>query len=196
MNPIVRREALRRTSLLMGGAVSAPALAGILQGCTPSRDVNWIPKFLSKEQAVLTGEIANRIIPSTETPGALDVGVDQFIDLIVAEAYPEEDQKLFLNGLEEVEAQSKEVGGKSFVKLTPEQQDEVLQKFQDAAFDAQEKGMDNQHFFYRLKELTLLGYFTSEEGMQQNLDYTPVPGKHEGCISLEPDDKLQAGNHI
>ncbi len=182
--------------MLMGGAVSASALAGILKGCSPSRTVNWVPKFLSKDQAVLTGELANCIIPPTETPGALDVGVDTFIDLILAEAYPETDQKVFLDGLAAIETESDALAGKSFIKLSAEQKHEILQNLENEAFEIQTMGRGGKHFFYMLKELTLLGYFTSEEGMKQNFDYNPVPGNYETCTPLNPEDKLQAGNHI
>lgn len=70
-----RREALRRTALLMGGAVSAPAIMGVLKGCTARPGVDWKPEFLNDEQASIITDISEIIIPRTDTPGAKDVGV-------------------------------------------------------------------------------------------------------------------------
>ena len=72
---IDRREALKRTAMLMGGALSSSAIAGVLQGCTAQPELNWQPKFLTEDQGRLVAEVAERIIPKTDTPGAKDAGV-------------------------------------------------------------------------------------------------------------------------
>jgi gluconate 2-dehydrogenase gamma chain len=94
-----RREALKRTAWIMGGAVSAPAVLGILKGCTAKQTIDWKPVFLSNEQGALVSEVAEIIIPKTDTPGAKEVGVPGFIDQLVNECFTKEDQDKFLNGL-------------------------------------------------------------------------------------------------
>src|SRR5687768_5595137 len=96
-----RREALRRTALLMGSALSAPAILGVLNGCTAKVTSDWKPVFLTQPQGNLVSQIAGIIIPKTETPGALETGVPSFIDLMLKVVYSKEDQERYLAGLEE-----------------------------------------------------------------------------------------------
>ena len=78
-----RREALKRTAWIMGGAVSAPAHMGILKGCAAKPTIDWTPVFLSSDQGTLISQVAEIIIPKTDTPGAIVVCVDWFIDQIL-----------------------------------------------------------------------------------------------------------------
>jgi len=57
-----RREAIKRTSLIMGMAVSTPVITAIMEGCTVKKEINWIPTFLTKDQAILVGQVAERSI--------------------------------------------------------------------------------------------------------------------------------------
>jgi gluconate 2-dehydrogenase gamma chain len=82
-----RREALKRTAWLMGGVVSAPAIVGILKGCTAKPTIDWKPVFLTEDQAALVTQVADVIIPKTDTPGAKDAGVPSFIDLMLKDVY-------------------------------------------------------------------------------------------------------------
>lgn len=171
---------------MMGGALSSSAIAGVMQGCSAKKSLEWQPMFLSQEQAVATAEVAERIIPATDTPGAKDAGVPEFIDTMLNDIYTEEEQQNFLDGLEGLEKQSEESFGSSFSNLEDGQKDEVLKKMADATVDYQGEG---KPFFLMAKELTMLGFFTSEVGATQVLQYVQVPGYYEGCIPVE-----EAGN--
>lgn len=177
-----RREALKRVSWLVGGSVSAPLAAAVLNGCQtePDTATDWNPQFLSAEQDALVAEVAELIIPATDTPGAKDVLVNRLIDHLLATCYPEEDQQRFVAGLTQLNTDAEEEYDKSFIKLTPEQQTEILA--QTEARSQQEKGAS---FFPMMKELTLLGYFTSEPGATQALKYQLVYGRYDGCVPLE-----------
>ena len=94
-----RREALRRTAMLMGGALSAPAIIGVLNGCTAKPTIDWKPEFLSNEQGTLISQVSDIIIPATDTPGAKDVGVPGFIDKMLKDVYSKEEQNTFMEGL-------------------------------------------------------------------------------------------------
>ena len=78
-----RREALKRTAWIMGGVVSAPAIMGVLKGCVAKPTIDWKPVFLSEDQGILVSEVAEIIIPKTDTPGAKETGVPGFIDLML-----------------------------------------------------------------------------------------------------------------
>jgi gluconate 2-dehydrogenase gamma chain len=191
MNQIIdRREALRKTALLMGAAVSASALAGIMQGCKASPELTYTPDFFTKEQAELVSELAEIIIPRTDTPGAKDAGVPGFIDKILKECYTKEDQDFYLTGLAEFDATAKSLFGDSFVYLAPEKQLEFVKSQNETAVKvSKEKPDATRPFILTTKELTLLGFFTSEPGATQVLQYEAVPGSYKGCIPL-----TEAGN--
>ena len=168
----------------MGGTLSAPVIMGVLKGCTPKKELNWQPAFLSEEQAAVVSEVAERILPATDTPGAKDVGVPEFIDVMMKDIYGEEDQQKFVAGITELEEMSQSEYGEDFVNLDPEQQDALLTKL-EAAAQEQPEGSDTKPFFTMMKELTLVGFCTSEVGATEVLQHVPVPGRYEGCISVE-----------
>src|SRR5690242_4936396 len=99
-----RREALKRTALAIGGILSAPTIVGILNGCTAKPTINWKPQFLSEDQGILVSQVAGIIIPKTDTPGAKEVGVPGFIDLMLKDVFPPEDRDKFMKGLEDFSA--------------------------------------------------------------------------------------------
>ncbi len=191
MNQLIdRREALRKAAWLMGAAISAPAMAAILQGCKATPELSYTPQFFTEDQARLVSELAEIIIPKTDTPGAKDAGVPGFIDLILKDCYKKEDQDRFLTGLAEFDAAAKTAYGDSFIYLEPEKQLEFAKSQNEAAIKAMNEDRSAPRpFFLVAKELTLLGFFTSEPGATQVLQYVAVPGSYKGCIPLS-----EAGN--
>jgi hypothetical protein len=191
MNQLIdRREALRKTALLMGAAVSASALTGILQGCKATPELLYTPQFFTEDQARIVTEVAEIIIPKTDTPGAKDTGVPGFIDLMLKDCYKKEDQDRFLAGLTAFDEEAKKAYGDSFIYCKPEQQVELVTKVHAAALqEAKENKEAKRPFILMAKELTLLGFFTSEPGATQVLQYIAVPGAYKGCIPL-----AEAGN--
>src|SRR5688500_17730780 len=130
-----RREALKRTALLMGGIVSAPAVMGVLKGCTAKPGIDWKPVFLSEEQAPVVTQVSEIIIPRTDTPGAKDVGVPSFIDQMLKEVYSKEDQEFFTNGLKSFDQEAKKEFGDEFADLDEEDQRAYVKKAHDAAIE-------------------------------------------------------------
>jgi hypothetical protein len=183
---IDRREAIRRAALIMGMSISAPAVMGILNGCTPRPELNWQPTLFTEDQAALIMELAETIIPRTDTPGSKDVGVPAFIELMIKDCYAKEDQDRFLAGIGEFEATCEAESGDSFLSLDAEKR-LAFAKSQNQKALEQKDGP--RPFFLMVKELTLLGFFTSEPGATQVLQYLPVPGQYKGCIPLS-----EAGN--
>jgi len=190
-----RRELLQRVAWLMGGAISAPAVLGVLNGCSPKHEeATWQPKFLSKEQGAVVAEVAELIIPKTDTPGAKDAGVPAFIDIMLKDVYEEEDRQRFVSGLKAFDDAARTAHGKGFVELPKQQQSDLLRKFHDEAV-AGELALETRPrylqrpFILMTKELTLLGFFTSEPGATKVLQYVAVPGPAKGCVPL-----AQAGN--
>lgn len=175
----------------MGGAVSAPAIMGILKGCAAKPTVDWKPVFLSQDQAVLVSEVAEIIIPKTDTPGAKETGVPAFIDLMLKDVYSKEDQDRYLQGLKDFDEAAKKEYGDPFIELSPEQQTAFVKKVHDEAIaeEKSDKKPEKRPFILMTKELTMLGFFTSEAGATKVLQYEAVPGSYKGCIPLS-----EAGN--
>lgn len=187
-----RREAIRRVALLMGGAVSVPAILGVLGGCSaePAADAEWKPTFLTQAQATLVAEVAEIMIPRTDTPGAKDVGIPAFIDKMLKDVYPKDEQARFFAGLAELETHAKREHGRAFLELEPALRAALVRQAHDPAVEAERASTlpvakRGRPFILTMKELTLLGYFTSEPGATQVLQYRPVPGAYHACVPLK-----------
>jgi len=184
-----RREAL----LALGGAA---VLADPLFAASRSlraRLGDGALTVLDPHQNATVVTIADLIIPATDTPGAAAAKVNEFIDLCLGEWFDADERKRFLDGLAEVDARSTKRFGKDFTTCTPEQQTEMLQLLdaETAALrDADKQGLHrepspSQRFFGNMKRLTLLGYFTSEVGVTEELHNPIIPGRYDGCVLLE-----------
>jgi len=192
-----RREALKKTLLAMGYSISVPSLISIFESCN-NNSQTWQPDFFSTDQATVIGELAETILPKTQTPGAKDLNLDRFIDQIIKRVLSNDDQQLFLKGMDAFEAETKEMNGKSFIDSSPEQRTKLLTKLEQETqktipsiwgFSTQEH-TPPLSFYRKMKELTLLGYFTSKEIGKEVLIYDPVPGHYLSDIPLSQVGKI------
>lgn len=173
-----RREAIQRATLLLGGVLSAPLMAGAMgQILNTGESV-----AVTADQAALLAEVADIIIPTTGTPGAKAAGVEKFIVRVMRDCYEKADQEKFYAGLAKLDADSQAKFGKGFAALDAAQKNEMVKL----------STVDNKAFFLTMKGLTVTGYFTSEIGATQALEYLPIPGKFEACIPLKPGQKAWA----
>ncbi|TVR31166.1 MAG: gluconate 2-dehydrogenase subunit 3 family protein [Balneolaceae bacterium] len=182
MERIDRKEAIKRTALLMGGVVFAPSILGVLKGCTPSTD-RWQPSLFNAKQAALVTALSETIIPAGETPGATDAGVPGFIESMVKDIYTEEQRDLFLEGLASFNEVCEDETGKSFDRLTSEEMFEFASIKNVEAIESEP--LEGPQFFLLFKELTMVGFFTSEPGATQVLRYEDIPGIYQACIPFE-----------
>jgi gluconate 2-dehydrogenase gamma chain len=182
---IDRREALRRAGLLLGGVLTPATVTGVLAGCEARRTPNgaWSPKVLSADEVESVATMAEHILPETDTPGARAVGVHRFIDALLAESFPVAERQRFVAGLADVDARARRTCGRAFLECTPGEQRALLEQLDGETFAASTPD-DAMPFFRVLKELTLLGYYTSEAGATRELRHNPVPGRFEGCVPL------------
>ena len=137
---------------------------------------------LTAHQDAVVEAIAELIIPATDTPGAAAAQVNRFIDVILAEWASETERQAFLEGLDGVDARSRESFGAPFLDLTAAQRTGVLREMDDevAALRAAGESLDD-HFFQQMKWLTLHGYYTSEIGWTQELQQIIAPGTYDPC---------------
>ena len=189
-----RRDAITRVSLLLGGTLLGAE--AFLSGChnAPEKTIGGGGTNFSNDDIAYLDEVAETILPATDTPGAKEAKVGEFMARIVKDCYTEKDQKIFLDGMQALNEASKKKNGKAFMESTPEQRHDLLvdlDKEQKAYTDKKQKD-DPAHYFRMMKELTLWGYFTSEPGATKALRYVAVPGKWEGCIDYKKGDKAWA----
>src|SRR5262249_57790118 len=128
-----RREALKRVAWLMGGTVSASAILAIEKGYSATTSVSSKPSILSAPQVDIVSVVADIMIPRTDTPGAIDVGVPGFIDLMLKEGYTEDERERYLAGLMEFDSAAKTGQGRRFVELAYSGQLALVRRFTDPA---------------------------------------------------------------
>lgn len=195
-----RRDAIKKAAIMMGGSFLMP---DILKAWThPAiENVNF---RLTAAQDALIAEIAETIIPTTNTPGAKAAGVPNFIKKMLADCCREKYTAYFMKELDSVEADTKAKFSKSFVDASVEQRTEILKIYEKKAKEEtakfrQEQAswgdstlMSERPFFATMKDLTVTGYFTSEIGCTQALRYEAVPGKYIGDYPYKKGDKAWA----
>lgn len=185
-----RREAVQYISLLLGGTlVGANAF---IAGCKTA-DKKSTAAF-SQDDVAYLDEIADTILPATSTPGAKAARVGQFMTVMVNDCYEEKDQKVFHEGMGKLNDAAKKQFSADFMKLNGQQRHDLLVKLdnEQKEYATNKKPEDPAHYFRMMKELTLMGYFTSEIGTTQARRYVPVPGRYEGCIPYKKGDKAYA----
>lgn len=169
-----RREAIRRTLLLLGVAISPGLLDAVEQIGTESGNAPQ-GKYLEPKTFAFLSALCERIIPRTDTPGALDVGVPTFIDLFYGRCMTVPDQQSFAAGLNEMLQACMPRGGMAYEAASPAEQDALLR-------DYAESSPAHGAFFRRVRNLTALGYFTSEVVQKEVLIYEPIPGRFDADL--------------
>lgn len=175
---IDRRHALERLSLILGGTLS-PQLTAAVQGQVLN-DGDSLEIGPGRE--ALLAEVADVIIPETDTPGAKEAGAHRFIIRVMRDCYVLEEQETFYAGLDRIEQAASAAHGKPFVELGRETQAALVE----------EAARKDKPFFREMKRLTVTGYFTSEIGATEALEYLPIPGRFDGDVPLQPSQKAWA----
>ncbi|WP_094571441.1 gluconate 2-dehydrogenase subunit 3 family protein [Mucilaginibacter xinganensis] len=203
-----RRDAIGRVALLMGGAVIGAEF--FISGCKSG--AGKVEDLFVADNVAFLNEVADTILPTTTSPGAKAANVGHFMAVMVQDCYTPDDQKVFLEGISKLNDASQKKFSNKFMALTPQQRTELLvdldkeqkeytaKKDKDADADkASHKGDKDykapevpNHYFRMMKQLTLLGYFTSEIGATKALRYIAVPGHYDGNLPYKKGDKAWA----
>ena len=203
-----RRDAISRVALIMGGAVIGAEF--FISGCKSTS--TQVSDLFGPDHVAFLNEVADTILPTTSSPGAKAANVGQFMAVMVRDCYTRADQKTFLEGIKKLnDAGQKQFSGK-FMDLTDQQRTDLLvalDKEQKDYYKTLSKKMEADmakhkgdtkyaalkmpdHYFKMMKELTLLGYFTSEVGATKALRYMETPGHYDGCMPYKKGDKAWA----
>ena len=177
-----RREVIKNVALMLGGAFSAPTLMAMDNWENAAKpNINGSAFSLTETQQKIVAEIAELIIPKTETVGAKDVGVPAFIEKMLKDCYKAPEHQSFMEGLTSMEKVN-------FLGLNTDEKRGVLKLLEQETKKITGK---TTPFWRLIKELTLLGYFTSEAGIKASFEYVQIPGKLE-LIKLKPNQKSYA----
>ncbi len=210
LRTISRREAIHCVAALLGGGALVGG-RGLLSACErasfPLQEAT-LGEFTAEDIAFLD-EIAETILPATKTPGAKAARTGAFMALMVTDSYHPDERKVFREGMRKVDDAMRQANGVSFLQATPPQRlalfttlDREQKRVMDsrkAAMDAREAAASIErpapaHYFRMMKELALLGYFTSEVGCTQALRYVESPGRFDSCIPYAPGEPAWAAH--
>ena len=201
-----RRELLKMIALLTGGVVVGGEV--FLSGCKTNTTSQKVKGLLTANDEATLNEVGNVIIPDTDSPGAKVANVGAFMNVFVSDCYTPAEQKTFTAGLKTMAEVCKTQYKKGFEEISPAEKTALLTQLEKEASmhnkQLQEKekiGRDSAklalkdfagdpvHYYTMIKQLTLMGYFTSEPGMTKALRHVPVPGKYDGAYPYKKGDK-------
>lgn len=197
---MLRREAIKKAAVLLGGTIALP---NILKAWENPMILN--PDFyVTPAQEAILAEVVETIIPTTDTPGAKAAGVAPFILKLLADCNPKPHSDYILQTLTQLDADAKAQFGAGFAETTPANRIALLKKYEQKAKDENDafqamvkswnlpKGVRVSPFFPALKSMTITGYFTSEVGCKQAMQYNQIPGRYE-VIEYKKGDKAWVG---
>lgn len=187
---IDRRHALAGITAMFGSALFAPIAraAGAVEqtrGAIPviSEGPPSVAVFTPTQRATMTA-LAERVLPTTDTPGAIAAEVPAFIEKMLADWSMPEDRVPIVNGLNAIEARSQSVNKLAAAKATAQQQDTLLTEAMEGVIP------EGRAFFEPFRQLVITGYYTSEIGITQEREYLPVPGEYNGAFPYSQVNKV------
>jgi hypothetical protein len=193
-----RREAVSRIALMVGGAFTAPTLFA-MEAKESGQFLNADAFSFTDVQRQVVAAVAEHIIPKTNTAGAIDAGVPAFIELMLKDCYKAPEHASFLKGVNDLIkakflSQNHE-GQVAVLTLLESNTKDMMRSYQQRRMKVGDnvdketlEGANGVPFWRLIKELTLLGYYTSEKGIEASFIYQPVPGKFE-ATKLMPGQK-------
>lgn len=137
---------------------------------------------VTADQEALIAELAETILPKTNTPGAKDINAHVFTLVMIDDCMKKEDQQKFMQGLKDFEREAKQKLNKSF------EESSAAERLAFASgLDAVKKDDSDLYYFYsNVKRYTVQAYTTSQYFLTKVQVYELVPGRYHGCVPLKP----------
>jgi hypothetical protein len=162
MDDLTRRDVIK-----LGAAATVAASLGVGEGLAAEAAAR--PAFFTPDEFALVDELSEMIIPADEhSPGARAAKVAAYIDARLAEAFEEKDRTTWRDGLKLVEQLSRDSAGKSFLQSSPDERVAVLTRM---AQNERTPNKPEELFFAELKSRVVHAYYTSEIGIQKDMEY-------------------------
>ena len=185
VNPtnLERRDLLKGLAVVLGAAIS-PACQRAAEVPAAQR-MAGVARW-SLEQRAIAHRCADLMMPATDTPSALAVGVGEFMDYVASVWLQQSELEELLAGLNGLQEEAQRQYTKNFVDLSEMEQVQLLTQMETAgsALNAGSQEELRSKVFARLKELTVVGYYSSEVGVKRERVYVPVPGRYDGYFKL------------
>ena len=181
-----RRAAIARMVALTG--MSVVGAEAFLTGCRPDKR-SWTA-FTPADVATLD-EIGDTILPDTDTPGAKAAGIGAFMAKMVNDCYDDRSHGVFADGLRKIDDLSRARHGKAFAQCSAAERTALLEEIhrEERAYGKAPRPGAPPHYFRLMRELTVLGYFSSEIGCTKALRYVETPGSYDGNVAYHPGDR-------
>lgn len=186
-----RRKALKKAGLLAGATIAMPSMFSLLQSCKNESRLDWQPLFFTEGEAKTIAALIDMILPTTDTPGGLDVKSDMFIDKVIAKTWDKDGQENIRTQIATFNEDCQQQYGNDFYNLSEADKTKVLQaaeasngKFSPGVWGTAVGKQEEIGFYRILKSMSIWAYFTSEEIGENVLSYDPIPGKYEPCKPL------------
>ena len=201
-----RRDLLKSIAILTGGAVIGGEL--FLTGCKSAAKTE--AEFTAANISLLD-EVGETILPTTKSPGAKAAKIGEFMKVFVNDCYTENDQKAFKNGIVQLEEACEKMHGKAFMECSPQERHDFILSLEKESKefnknrDERDKPQKDQaerekreftsspsHYYTMIKQMTLMGFFTSKVGCTEALRHEPVPGRYDGAFPYKKGDRAWA----
>ncbi|MFI5157055.1 MAG: gluconate 2-dehydrogenase subunit 3 family protein [Chitinophagales bacterium] len=166
-----RRQLIQSMAAVSGHALFPSVLSSFLTGCTNQDMSGYKPVFFSQGEYATIPEIIDIIIPATTTKSASQVNTQVFLDQVFAQCMSKEEQTLIRAGLQQMLPAFRDAKDK-------------LQYIKDLDQKAY-AGDAGAAFFKFIKQYTMIGFFTSQEGETKASNYVKIPGDYQGEVELD-----------
>lgn len=175
-----RREILKYTAYITGAAVSAPLISSLLTGCANADGGTSDLQFFDEDSFTLLSDLVDTILPKTDSPSATEMNVHKMIDSMVGTVYKKEDRLDYQKGFQALTSELNDK--KSFNKLSTGEKISLLNQLESTTESSLEKA---RKAYVDLKQQTIAYYLSTETIGKEFLNYLPIPGSYEPCVSLE-----------
>lgn len=172
---IDRRTALAGVVGVFGANLFAPLARAVAYQPNPVINTGPPAAVFTPAQRALVAALSERVLPTTDTPGAIAAGVPEYIEHMLGDWAVDDDRATIIDGLAAIDARSMADFGKPAVKASATQQDALLTLAMNGGLTGATP------FFQAFRQLVITGYFTSEVGITQERHYLPVPGDYDGA---------------
>lgn len=197
-----RRSVLKSLGLAAGATVATPTIFSVLSSCTADRSA-WKPTYFNDTQAITITKVVDVIFPVSDLPGAVEVNVPQLIDIMFRDVESEDRQAVFKKGMDQFRKNFEEKSGKSIADASVEDVEVLFEYYMKVKGKDEDRvkqlryanpkelgGQDLEDFYvYNFllgtRDYTIFGYYSSEKVGKEVLNYDPIPGGFDPCVSLD-----------
>lgn len=168
----------RRAFITKGGILLSTITVGsnfVLTTSCSSDTVAELSGLVSAKEKRLLNELGAIIIPKTDTPGAKEAEIAEYIAVIVEDCYSDEDQEKFKLNLSNIEMKCSQMHNRSFLECSQGEREDLVMALEES-----------DESYRSIKSFITSAYLSSKIGKTEFFDYYQVPGKYDGCSEKRP----------